>query len=141
MRALEGQGGPDGPVYLWSTRSSPCWGGCSGRRHGTLMNVMWLFLTSWLGPGRVPDWAPRPPGRRPIWVWWGVGGLGMMVLGFLFWVAVIVALVLGIRWLVRQGRPEAGDSALEILRQRYARGEINREEVEAKRKDLQRSTP
>ncbi len=32
----------------------------------------------------------------------------------------------------------AGDSALEILRQRYARGEINREEFEAKRKDLQR---
>ncbi|OGL05016.1 MAG: hypothetical protein A3I03_09635 [Candidatus Rokubacteria bacterium RIFCSPLOWO2_02_FULL_68_19] len=61
-----------------------------------------------------------------------------MVLGFLFWVAMIVALVLGIRWLIRQGRPEAGDSALEILRQRYARGEINREEFEAKRKDLQR---
>jgi putative membrane protein len=75
---------------------------------------------------------------HPMWGWWGVWGLGMMVLGFLFWVAVIVALVLGIRWLVRQGRPEAGDSALEILRQRYARGEINREEFEAKRKDLQR---
>lgn len=73
-----------------------------------------------------------------MWGWWGVWGLGMMVLGFLFWVAMIVALVLGIRWLVRQGRPEAGDSALEILRQRYARGEINREEFEAKRKDLQR---
>ena len=73
-----------------------------------------------------------------MWGWWGVWGLGMMVLGFLFWVAMIVALVLGIRWLLRQGRPEAGDSAREILRQRYARGEINREEFEAKRKDLQR---
>src|SRR3990172_12636275 len=62
MRALEGQGGPDGPVYLWSTRSSPCWGGCSGRRHGTLMNVMWLFLTSWLGPARIQDWSPGPWG-------------------------------------------------------------------------------
>ena len=30
------------------------------------------------------------------------------------------------------------EPALEILRQRYARGEINREEFEAKRKDLQR---
>ena len=102
------------------------------------MNVMWLFLTSWLEPARIQDWAPGPWGMHPMWGWWGVWGLGMMVLGFLFWVAVIVALVLGIRWLVRQGRPEAGDSALEILRQRYARGEINREEFEAKRKDLQR---
>jgi len=30
MRALEGQDGPDGPVYLWPTRSSPCVGGSSG---------------------------------------------------------------------------------------------------------------
>lgn len=51
---------------------------------------------------------------------------------------VIVGIILGIRWLVYQGRPEISDSALEILRQRYARGEINREEFEAKRKDLQR---
>jgi len=102
------------------------------------MNVMWLFLTSWLGLARIQDWSPGPWGMHPMWGWWGVWGLGMMVLGFLFWVAMIVALVLGIRWLVRQGRPEAGDSALEILRQRYARGEINREEFEAKRKDLQR---
>ena len=28
------------------------------------------------------------------------------------------------------------DSALEILRQRYARGEINKEEFEGKKKDL-----
>jgi uncharacterized membrane protein len=32
-------------------------------------------------------------------------------------------------------RAEA-DSALEILRQRYARGEINKDEFEAKKKDL-----
>ena len=75
---------------------------------------------------------------HPMWGWWGLWGLGMMLFMFLFWALVITAIVLGIRWLVRQGRPEGGDSALEILRQRYARGEINREEFEAKRKDLQR---
>ena len=98
------------------------------------MDVMWLFLMSWLGPARIQDWSPRPWGMHPMWG----GGGGWVVWGFLFGVAMIVALVLGIRWLIRQGRPEAGDSALEILRQRYARGEINREEFEAKRKDLQR---
>jgi putative membrane protein len=55
----------------------------------------------------------------------------------LFWALVITGIVLGIRWLIRQGRSEVSDSALEILRQRYARGDINREEFEAKRRDLQ----
>jgi putative membrane protein len=76
-------------------------------------------------------------GMHPMWGWWGVWGVGMMFLGFLFWVAVIVALVFGIRWLVRQGRPEGSDRAVAILRERYARGEINREEFEARRRDLE----
>ncbi|MBI4241832.1 MAG: SHOCT domain-containing protein [Candidatus Rokubacteria bacterium] len=53
-----------------------------------------------------------------------------------FWALVIAGLVLGIRWLVRQGWEPRADPALEILRQRYARGEINREEFEAKKRDL-----
>jgi len=45
-------------------------------------------------------------------------------------------IVLGIRWLARQGRESRSDPALEILRQRYARGEINKEEFEARKRDL-----
>ncbi|MBI5627368.1 MAG: SHOCT domain-containing protein [Candidatus Rokubacteria bacterium] len=73
-----------------------------------------------------------------MWGLWGFWGIGMALFMFLFWALVIVAIVVGIRWLVREGRPAASDSALDILRQRYARGEINREEYEAKRRDLQR---
>ncbi len=40
---------------------------------------------------------------------------------------VIVAVVLGIRWLISQGKQSPSDSALEILRQ---------EEFEAKKRDL-----
>jgi putative membrane protein len=43
---------------------------------------------------------------------------------------------LAIRWLAGQGKETRTDSALEILRQRYARGEINKEEFEARKKDL-----
>jgi len=95
-------------------------------------------LTRWLvalAQERVYEWGW---GMHPMWGWWGIWGFGMMLFMFLFWALVIIGIVLGIRWLVRQGRPESSDSALDVLRQRYARGEINREEFEAKRKDLQR---
>lgn len=54
----------------------------------------------------------------------------------LFWALVIVGIVLGIRWLVSQGKETRSNSGLEILRQRYARGEINKEEFAAKKRDL-----
>jgi len=60
----------------------------------------------------------------------------MMLFVLLFWGLVIAGIVLGIRWLVRQSQDSRPDQALEILRQRYARGEIGKEEFEAKRKDL-----
>jgi putative membrane protein len=49
---------------------------------------------------------------------------------------VIAGLVLGVRWLARQGRQGSGDRALDILRERYARGEINKEEFDARHRDL-----
>jgi putative membrane protein len=39
--------------------------------------------------------------------------------------------------MARRPGPSAGkDTALEILRERYARGEINRDEFEARKRDL-----
>ena len=49
---------------------------------------------------------------------------------------IIAELVIGLRWLLGQGRPGARDEALEILRQRYARGEIDKQEFDARRRDL-----
>jgi putative membrane protein len=71
---------------------------------------------------------------HPMW-WWG-WGIGMMAMMFLFWVIFIVGLIVGIRWLLGKVGEQKADSALEILRQRYARGEINKDEFEAKKKDL-----
>jgi len=69
---------------------------------------------------------------------WGVGMLLGMGVFVLFWVLVLGGLILLIRWLWVQGRPStrADESALEILKRRYARGEITREEFETIRRDL-----
>ncbi len=66
----------------------------------------------------------------------GFGGLGMI----LFWGLVL----LGVVWIVQtlaqrpptSGSQREGDRALEILRERYARGEIPREEFERLKQDL-----
>ncbi|MFP4672036.1 MAG: SHOCT domain-containing protein [Desulfohalobiaceae bacterium] len=80
---------------------------------------------------------------------WGMmGGMGWMGLIFnlAFWILLIIALILLIKWLLQstkgseKSRPEpaaqSGDNALEILKERYAKGEIDREEFEQKKKDL-----
>ena len=101
--------------------------------------MMLSFLTMALLPAttlaqeRPWDWGP---GMHPGWWMWGAGGAVMMLMMLVFWGLVIAGLVLGIRWLVRQGRDERADRALEILRERYARGEINKEEFDARRRDL-----
>lgn len=68
----------------------------------------------------------------------GFGGLLMM----LFWLLIIGGIVLLVVWAVGRGgmatlggtRPQ--DSALEILKQRYARGEITKEQFDQMRRDL-----
>lgn len=82
---------------------------------------------------RYYDWGW---GMHPMWWMGGPWGILMMFMMFLFWILVIVGIVLAVRWLVREGKERRSDSALEILRQRYARGEINKEEFDAKKRDL-----
>jgi len=102
----------------------------------------WMFVgfVPLLGPAaaaaqeRPYEWGW---GMHPMWGVWGAWGLGMMLMMLVFWGVVIVGIVLAIRWLVSQrNEPRSSDSALDILRQRYARGDISKEEFDAKKRDL-----
>lgn len=65
---------------------------------------------------------------------WLFGG-GM----WLMWIVFIVLLVLAIKYLVAAGRAShEDDSPITILKKRYARGEIDDEEFERRRKQLER---
>lgn len=107
------------------------------------MNLI-VIAGHWLSTFAIPWWDPIITAQErfyewhwemhPMW-WWG-WGIGIMAMMFLFWVIFIVGLIVAIRWLLGRGRERPPDSALEILRQRYARGEINKDEFDAKRKDL-----
>ncbi|MCE8429817.1 MAG: SHOCT domain-containing protein [Candidatus Methanoperedens sp.] len=62
-------------------------------------------------------------------------GGGHPIIGFIFCILVLIGLVLLIKYLWGGGA-KRGNSALEILKKRYASGEIRKEEFEEKKKDL-----
>lgn len=78
--------------------------------------------------------AERLGGRG--WMWglgMGLGGLMML----LFWGAVIAGIVLLVRQVAQSRSTSAGETPLDVLKRRYAAGEITREEYEQMRRDLQ----
>jgi len=80
---------------------------------------------SMMGPGMMEGW-----------------GMGWFVIIFMliFWVLVIVGLVSLIKWLIqttsREKSEAGGGRVLDILKERYSRGEIDKREYKEMRKDL-----
>jgi putative membrane protein len=87
--------------------------------------------------GRYSDWH-MGPGMMGSW---GMGGFGMIFM-MVFWVLAIVGLVFLVKWLVQAGTGQKGkvdnnsSGAIEILKERYARGEIDKAEFETRRELL-----
>ena len=74
----------------------------------------------------------------------GSGMMGMMVFMFLFGLLLIVLFVLIVvallKWLWGSKMPFSGsdrENALEILKKRYAKGEIGKEEFERMKRDIE----
>jgi len=66
---------------------------------------------------------------------WGMGWVWMA----LFWGLVILGIAALVRWLSGQGGGHVApgkESPIEILKRRYASGEITKEEFEEKRRDI-----
>ena len=58
---------------------------------------------------------------------------GMWLISSLFWILIIAGVVLLVRWLIErngQRKTSLAESPLDILKKRYAKGEIDREAFE-----------
>ncbi len=84
--------------------------------------------------GAVSGWQNGGWGMMGGFSWWWF----MPIFMILFWGLVIWGIVALVRGLSgsRGSDSSRADSALEVLKKRYARGEINKEEYEEKKKDL-----
>lgn len=77
------------------------------------------------------DWGPDSG--------WGMG-FGMIGMA-LFWILVIAGIVALVGWTTGSGSsssPPPGKTPIDLLNERYARGEIDRREFEEKKRDLSR---
>lgn len=88
------------------------------------------------------DAAPYFHGHPHMWGDWGWGGMFFgPIAGILYLGLIVVAIVLVVRWLggghVTASAPRE-KTALEILEERFARGEIDKDEFEERRNLLSR---
>ncbi len=90
--------------------------------------------------GRYEDWHMGPG----MMGYWGMGWFGGIFMIF-FWILILVGLVFLIRWLVQAtGKGahsgQSGSRAMDILKERYARGEIDKAQFEDMKRDLANSS-
>lgn len=101
-----------------------------------IFTVLIALASSGLSQWRSYEW-----GHGPGMMGWGMMGWFGPILMVVFWIAIIVGIIFLIRWLVVSTRGGVSgarleESPLEILKRRYARGEIDKGEFEEKKKDL-----
>ncbi len=100
--------------------------------------VVVILLLGLLGGGAMM--GPGMMGYGYGYGWW------MWIAMAIFWGLILVGIALVLFWLLRQARPiETGPAPgaprpIDILRERYARGEITREQFEQMRRDLEGSS-
>lgn len=104
--------------------------------NGKILIATGAVLAS-IGPALAQqDYGPR---HMHDWMGWGWSGMLLGPLFMIFWIAVLVAVVvLVVRWLAggNLGTGSLSRAPREILDERYARGEIDREEYLRRRQDI-----
>jgi putative membrane protein len=100
----------------------------------SLWIVLAVILVVVLGSGF--GWGMMGPGMMGGW---GAVSLVWSAAALIFWLLIIVGAVLLAMWALRQAGPKEPASRwpLDILKERYARGELNREQFEQMRRDLE----
>jgi len=129
MTNMMGEEGEEQAHIAMGKRLSGCEPNAQVPSNGVgFMPMMWMMGgggNSMMGTG----WGNMMGG------WNGFGLLGWIPM-LLFWILLILGVVALLRYLGRSGQQQENKTPLEILKKRYAGGEINKKEFEEMKKDL-----
>jgi putative membrane protein len=139
MQGMMGQNGEEQMHITLGKRSSGC-DTNSSFPSGFGLPIMWWMMGSAFAPW---SFGGTKGGGNPMmgtgfgnmmggWGGFGFGWIFMIV----FWILIILGVVALVRYLGGTKQNEADKIPLDILKERYAKGEINKEEFEEKKKDL-----
>ena len=129
MTSMMGEEGEEQMHIVMGKRFSGCDTSAQIPSNGVgFMPMMWM-----MGGGGNPmmgsGWGNMMGG------WGGFGILGWLSM-LIFWVLLILGVVALIRYLARSGQSSEDKTPLDILKERYAKGDIDKKEFEEKKKDL-----
>ena len=135
MQSMMGQTGEEQAHIAMGKRISGCDTSAEFPSQGTgFMPMMQMMMGGWSSPV-----GSNQSNNSMMNFGFGTfGGFGWVFM-ILWWVLIIAGIVALIKWLSGQSRGGSHDhekSPVEILKERYARGEIDKKEFEEKKKDL-----
>ena len=118
-------------VHIQMAKRLYCNEDIGGVMDGGMMNMM---MGNWSNPSALNNNFTNPMSMMNF----GFAPFGWIFM-ILFWALVIVGIVALIKWIAGQNRTESekDKTALDILKERYAKGDINKKEFEEKKKDLE----
>ncbi len=128
MKSMMGKQGEEQMHIAWGKRGSGC---DTNAPYPQNMNSGMMGMM--MGGGGNPMVGYGGWNNMMGWGGFGFGWLFML----LFWILVILGVVALVRYLGNSGKaPKDHKTALEILKERYAKGEINKKEFEEMKKDV-----
>ena len=133
MKSMMGEQGEEQMHIVLGKRGSGCDTSAAFPSQGTgfipMMNMMWGGWSSSFGNNSTNNMMNFGFGPLSSFGW---------IFMILWWVLIIVGIIALIKWIISQSRGTHNNekSALEVLKERYAKGEIDKKEFEEKKKDL-----
>ncbi len=131
MKSMMGEQGEEQTHIAWGKRGSSCDTSAAFPSEGIgLMPMMMGGWSSSLGSNQTNN-SMMNFGFTPF------GGFGWIFM-ILWWVLIITGIIALIKWFTNQSHGNRGHekSPLEILKERYTKGEIDKKEFEERKKDL-----
>ena len=112
--------------------------GCDTKAEFPAGSGEWMPMMMGMGGGMWPMDSEFNSFNNNSMMGYGLGGFGGGIVMILFWVLIIVGIIALVRYTMdNSAKSGSSKSALDILKERYAKGEIDKNEFEAKKKDLQ----